>query len=147
MASSSSGAGIPPDYGTLSNASTQVSTSNTETLKKPTVAQVPRLPPIQNSSEPTVNRIFALLGAASLMPWNGILSSHSILGLSPDSERDPAMITALPYFVSRMGDSPLKNTYASSFVLTYQSVRWPTLIHATLTTSSVRLRDVGMART
>ena len=145
MASSSSGAGIPPDYGTLSNAAAQASTPNTVTLNKPTMEQTARLPPLQTSSESTVNRIFTLLGAASLMPWNGILPSHYILGFSPDSERNLAMITALPYFVSRMGDSPLKNTYASSFVLTYQSVRWPTLIHATLTTSSVRLCHPGMA--
>ena len=74
MASSSSS--LPPDYGTLSNAANaaaQTPTPNTGTLKKPTVEQTARLPLLQNGSESTVNRIFTLLGAASLIPWNGIL--------------------------------------------------------------------------
>jgi len=137
MASSSTGAGIS-DYGTLSNATAQASTTNTGAPKNPIVEQVARLPPVQNDSESTVNSIFTLLGAACLIPWNGISPFCDFLRSLFDLERDPAMITALPYFVLRMGDSPLKNTYASSFVALYQFARWPTLIHATLTASRVR---------
>ena len=78
MASSSSGAGIP-DYGTLSNATTQASTPNTGASKDPTVEQVARLPPVQTDSGSTVNRIFTLLGAACLMPWNGISPFYDVL--------------------------------------------------------------------
>lgn len=81
MASSSSGAGLPPGYGTLSNAAAQASTPNTGTLKDPALEQVAPLSPVQNSTESsTVNNIFTLLGAASLMPWNGILPFRGIPG-------------------------------------------------------------------
>lgn len=78
MASSSAGAGIPPNYGTLSNAAAQAPTLNTGASKVPTVEQIARLPPVQNDSESTVYSIFALLGAASLIPWNGISPFHAI---------------------------------------------------------------------
>jgi hypothetical protein len=77
MASPSSGPGIPPDYGTLSNAAAQAPTSNTGTM---IVEQAARLPPVRNNSaESTVNSIFTLLGAACLIPWNGISPFRDIL--------------------------------------------------------------------
>jgi len=132
MASSSCSAGIS-DYDTLSNATAQTSRPNTGALKNPTMEQVARLPPVQNDSGSTVNGIFTLLGAACLIPWNG--NSPFCDNLAPFLIRNA---------IQRMGDSPLKNTYASSFVVLYQFARWPTLIHATLTTSSVRSCPLGI---
>jgi equilibrative nucleoside transporter 1/2/3 len=65
-----------------------------------------------------IHRIYFLLGAAILLPWN-------------------AMITTFPYSLERLADSHLRSTFASYFSAVYQLASFGALAHASYTSSQV----------
>ncbi|TDL29058.1 hypothetical protein BD410DRAFT_757726 [Rickenella mellea] len=66
------------------------------------------------SIDATVRWIHFILGCSVLLPWN-------------------AMITATPYFLSRLAGSPLKNTFSSYLSITFTASNFGFLAHATIT--------------
>ncbi|PVG01232.1 hypothetical protein CPB86DRAFT_727955 [Serendipita vermifera] len=89
-------------------------------------------PTLQDEDNDTtvVQWIFFLLGCAVLLPWN-------------------AIIVAIPFFQSRLEDSPLRAVFASYLVAAIQLCRFPTLIHATLSvkksSKTTRIRVSGIS--
>lgn len=81
---------------------------------------------VANSS--VVHWIFFIIGCAVLLPWN-------------------AIITAMPFFLSRLEKSHLQPVFASYLVASMQLVRLPALVHATYTVKQVpkttRIRTAG----
>ncbi|ESK93761.1 nucleoside transporter [Moniliophthora roreri MCA 2997] len=61
-----------------------------------------------------IRGIHFVLGCAVLLPWN-------------------ALITATPYFLSRLEDSPLRSTFSSYFSISFTSANFFFLAHATAT--------------
>ncbi|KAF8708987.1 Nucleoside transporter, partial [Rhizoctonia solani] len=71
-------------------------------------------PPEHPYVELSVQLSFAIFGLSSLMPWN-------------------AMITAMPYFLTRLGDSPYAGSFASWFSVTWTFMSFISLACATWT--------------
>ncbi|KAM6495656.1 Nucleoside transporter domain containing protein [Amanita muscaria] len=70
-------------------------------------------------------RIFFVLGCALLLPWNGMF-------LPPAPSYLPVLITAIPFFLSRLEDSPsLKLTFSSYLSALCNFVNLVSLTHAT----------------
>ncbi|KAK1226030.1 hypothetical protein PQX77_010989 [Marasmius sp. AFHP31] len=61
-----------------------------------------------------IKGIYFVLGCAVLLPWN-------------------ALITATPYFLSRLADSPYQSTFSSYLSITFTASNFIFLTHATLT--------------
>ncbi|CAE6404465.1 unnamed protein product [Rhizoctonia solani] len=76
--------------------------------------QLPELPDV----EPGVRLSFMIFGLSSLMPWN-------------------AMITAMPYFLTRLGGSPYASSFASWFSVTWTFMSLISLACATWTAQEV----------
>ncbi|KAJ2933445.1 hypothetical protein H1R20_g3639, partial [Candolleomyces eurysporus] len=69
--------------------------------------------------DPKVKWIHFILGAAVLLPWN-------------------VVITAMPYFLSRLQGSPLKTTFGSYMTTTFTLSNFIFLAHATVTSKHTR---------
>ncbi|OBZ76440.1 Nucleoside transporter FUN26 [Grifola frondosa] len=69
---------------------------------------------IAAENDPRIRWIHFVLGCAVLLPWN-------------------ALITATPYFLSRMEGSPLKSTFSSYLSTTFTAANFLFLAHATAT--------------
>ncbi|PCH41327.1 hypothetical protein WOLCODRAFT_162995 [Wolfiporia cocos MD-104 SS10] len=72
---------------------------------------VPSVPQVQNSR---IRWIHFVLGCAVLLPWN-------------------VMITATPYFLSRLDGSPFRSSFSSYMSTTFTIVNFGVLAHATAT--------------
>ncbi|THH03665.1 hypothetical protein EW145_g6110 [Phellinidium pouzarii] len=66
-----------------------------------------------------------VFGCAVLLPWN-------------------ALITATPYFLSRLSGTPLKSTFSSYLSITFTVANFSFLAHATLTSKQVHAVLVGL---
>ena len=88
----------------------------------------------------TVHWIFFIMGCAILLPWNGQfnLSRNRFEKLPNRYYVGIAIITAMPFFLSRLEQSHLRPVFASYLVASMQLCRLPTLIHATYTVKKVR---------
>ncbi|KEP52730.1 nucleoside transporter [Rhizoctonia solani 123E] len=96
------------DYGHL--AQSQVSTrSMSRSLSLP--------PPPDPQARKSIQMIFVVLGASLLLPWNGL-------------------ITATPYFLSRLAGSSLRPAFGSYLGIVHQAFNFLTLIYATLTAAN-----------
>ena len=80
--------------------------------------------------------IHVILGSAVLLPWNGEprspLYPHSGL-----SRRCIALITATPFFLSRLEGSSLRSTFSSYLSTTFTIANFGFLAHATSTSRQV----------
>ncbi|CAE6506200.1 unnamed protein product [Rhizoctonia solani] len=74
-------------------------------------------PPPDPQARKSIQMIFIVLGASLLLPWNGL-------------------ITATPYFLSRLADSPLRPAFGSYLGIVHQAFNFSTLIYATLTAAN-----------
>ncbi|KAG8689107.1 hypothetical protein FRC11_004085 [Ceratobasidium sp. 423] len=74
-------------------------------------------PPPDPQARKYIQMIFIVLGASLLLPWNGL-------------------ITATPYFLSRLAGSSLKPAFGSYLGITHQIFNFSTLIYATLTAAN-----------
>ncbi|KAG8821438.1 hypothetical protein FRC18_011331 [Serendipita sp. 400] len=70
-----------------------------------------------------IHWVFWVLGAAILLPWN-------------------AMITAIPFFVERMSNSPFRSTFSSYFSAIYQLTSFISLYISSVTKSSKSSRII-----
>jgi hypothetical protein len=94
------------------------------------------------SSAPVDSRILwihFMLGSAVLLPWNGTSeTSHiSYLVCRVSLTMRPVMITAEPYFLSRLRNSPIRSTFASYLATTFTLSNFIFLAHATVTSKKV----------
>ena len=79
--------------------------------------------------------IHFLLGCAVLLPWNGTSQLYwQILGYL---QCTVAIITATPYFLSRLDGTPLKSTFSSYLSTTFTAANFGFLAHATATAKKV----------
>ncbi|KAF8709209.1 Nucleoside transporter, partial [Rhizoctonia solani] len=74
-------------------------------------------PPRDPQARKSIQMIFIVLGATLLLPWNGL-------------------ITATPYFLSRLADSSIRPAFGSYLGITHQAFNFCTLIYATITASN-----------
>ncbi|KAH7343884.1 nucleoside transporter-domain-containing protein [Rhizoctonia solani] len=74
-------------------------------------------PPRDPQARKSIQMIFIVLGASLLLPWNGL-------------------ITATPYFLSRLAGSSLRPAFGSYLGITHQAFNFLTLIYATLTAAN-----------
>ncbi|CCO26542.1 Equilibrative nucleoside transporter 1 OS=Rattus norvegicus GN=Slc29a1 PE=2 SV=3 [Rhizoctonia solani AG-1 IB] len=74
-------------------------------------------PPRDPQARKSIQTMFIILGASLLLPWNGL-------------------ITATPYFLSRLADSSIRPAFGSYLGITHQAFNFLTLIYATLTAAN-----------
>lgn len=71
-----------------------------------------------------------------MLPWNGQTDlARNTCQLSLNLKT--AMITATPYFLSRLAESPLKSTFSSYLSITFTASSLLFLAHATATSKQV----------
>lgn len=98
-------------------------------------------PPPTHPVDPRIQWIHFLLGCAVLLPWNGA-SAHCISKrhkhpLTLSSWYNAVMITATPYFLSRLEGSAIRNTFSSYLSTSFTFSNFAFLAHATATSSKV----------
>ena len=92
------------------------------------------------SSDNRVGWIHFILGCAVLLPWNGTLPAlHHVWMRTQIDISTLALITATPYFVSRLEGSSLKPTFSSYLSTTFTVANFLFLAHATASQSQVRI--------
>lgn len=90
----------------------------------------PTLDPSQALIDPWITWIYFLLGCCILLPWNGTYPLGVILiccGLTIM----PVIITAIPFFLSRLTRSSLKATFPSYLTTSFTTAGFVFLAHAT----------------
>jgi equilibrative nucleoside transporter 1/2/3 len=88
-----------------------------------------------------VRWIHFVLGCTVLVPWNGIfLLSYLMRALTNGNVLSYriVLITALPFFLSRLSGSPFQETFSSYLSITFLSADFIFLAHATATSKTVR---------
>jgi equilibrative nucleoside transporter 1/2/3 len=88
------------------------------------------LDPPQALVDPRISWIYFLLGCSVLLPWNGMYSLWVILIYSVFTI-SLVMITAIPFFLSRLANSPLKSTFSSYLSTSFTAAGFVFLAHAT----------------
>lgn len=92
------------------------------------------LPPVLVDAR--IQWIHFILGCSVLLPWNGMFLS-SQLPQYRCSQFLQVIITATPFFVSRLADSPLKHTFSSYLSMTFTASNFIFLGHATAVVKQV----------
>ncbi|QRW01740.1 Nucleoside transporter [Ceratobasidium sp. AG-Ba] len=89
-------------------------------------------PPRDPHTRKPIQVVFIVLGACFLLPWNGL-------------------ITAMPYFLSRLADSPVRAAFSSYLCVSFQVVNFLMLIYVTATAATAskthRIRASSMGLT
>ena len=90
------------------------------------------LDPPQALVDPRISWIYFLLGCSVLLPWNGmylfgVIPVDCALGFTVSL----VMITAIPFFLSRLSNSPLKSTFSSYLSTSFTVAGFVFLAHAT----------------
>ena len=97
------------------------------------------LPP-QTEVDSKIRWAHFMLGCAVLLPWNGACRSW-LPGHWEGYERMCiALITATPYFQSRVAGTSLKSVLSSYMSMTFTASNFVFLAHATATAKKVRTR-------
>lgn len=88
------------------------------------------------SVDSRIRLIHFILGCSVLLPWNGSCClSQSVR----QSDIDVVMITATPFFVSRLSGSDLQLTFSSYLSCSFTASNFMFLAHATISSRQVRL--------
>ena len=82
-----------------------------------------------------VGRVFFAMGSAVLLPWNGESTRAPMLQASALTWT-LALITATPYFLSRLDGTPYKTTFNSYLSVTFTATNFIFLAHATFQSSN-----------
>ena len=109
-----------------------------------TAADAP-LPPHIAEPDATVKIIYTILGAATLLPWNGApyrLTFDRSFGFTDFEWMTVAIITVTPWYMLRMKGSPIQPAFVSYVNVSCQTSNFVALAHATATVKSVRPRDL-----
>lgn len=88
--------------------------------------------------------IHFILGCAVLLPWNGKVVIWFFGHLSNITV---VMITATPFFLSRLDGSPMKSSFSSYLSTTFTAANFGFLAHATATSKQVCLITFHMSKT
>lgn len=86
--------------------------------------------------DPRISWIFFLLGCSVLLPWNGMYFPGFILHYS-GFMISSVMITAIPFFLSRLANSSLKSTFSSYLSVSFTVTGFVFLAHATAASKRV----------
>lgn len=81
-----------------------------------------------------IHWIHFILGCAVLLPWNGALHLDVLNSLLT---RFVALITATPYFLTRLQGSSLKSSFSSYLSVTFTVTNFVALAHATVSAKQV----------
>jgi solute carrier family 29 (equilibrative nucleoside transporter), member 1/2/3 len=82
--------------------------------------------------------IHFVLGCAVLLPWNGAYSLFSLSKAHFLTSCFAALITAVPYFLSRVEGSPLRATFSSYLSFSFTGPSLIFVAHAAATSKQVR---------
>ncbi|KAG8733375.1 hypothetical protein FRC12_018904 [Ceratobasidium sp. 428] len=107
------GANDEDDYGPLAQSQMSLARSHASGLSRSLTLPRPRDP---HTRKP-IQVVFIVLGACFLLPWNGL-------------------ITATPYFLSRLANSPVRSAFGSYLSVSYQVVNFLMLIYVTATAAT-----------
>jgi hypothetical protein len=95
------------------------------------------LPPHIAEPDATVKTIYTILGAASLLAWNGTPYVWSFVR-NYMTRVCPAIITVAPWYQFRMEGSPIQPAFMSYLSVSCQISTFVAFAHATATVKSVR---------
>ncbi|KAG9128184.1 hypothetical protein FRC07_003734 [Ceratobasidium sp. 392] len=101
------------DYGPLVQSQMSLARSHVSGLSRSLTLPPPRDP---HTRKP-IQVVFIVLGACFLLPWNGL-------------------ITATPYFLSRLAKSPVRSAFGSYLSVSYQVVNFLMLVYVTATAAT-----------
>jgi solute carrier family 29 (equilibrative nucleoside transporter), member 1/2/3 len=99
---------------------------------------VPILDPSVARVNPRIRWVFLALGAGILLPWNG--SFHNVSLLQAGTQTPGCylvLITATPFFLSRLIGSSYSSTFSSYLSTTFTASNFCFLAHATITSKRV----------
>jgi equilibrative nucleoside transporter 1/2/3 len=91
-----------------------------------------------SSSERKIEFVHFILGACVLIPWNGTLHIAEAHTRRHSSNLAIVLITATPYFLARLQDSPFRSTFSFYLSITMCISNFGFLLHAVITAKSVR---------